>query len=655
MQTHILTHTADIGPCMDIRAHGGNLYAIQKNLAYPGGRLCVLTPDGELAASYTGIGNARQIDISGSIAIVTAREDGLWIFDVSELQPRLLCHYRTIEFATGATIYANFALVSCRQFGVEIIDITDPVHPKHIGIIRIGEVQSSCVCDGILYGGIWGGMAVAVVDIRDIMHPREIARIPLEGRGDGVFARDSILYAVTGQHPRGIRNTEDHSDPLFGTGNGLSVYDVHDPQNPVQIHRAYFGMCYNKSNDTWRTAVCGNMIVCGCSSLGIFAYDISTYEPLLRLEFAGSAGMERIDTRSLEGVTGFASLGTRLYVTTTRNNLYIHDTGMQLGECDRWDTDERFPTEPHPFTVENVHGISLRQIYTPADDSSVLDICDCGDCYAAACAMGGLRILDREFREIAAYPTDTFCVDVKYANGLLAAALTDGGIGLWKMEGMIPRRIGGIRTEQSATQLHLTPDGKYLFAAAGSTLRLLYDVSDPTNPTQLCRDGGTMMYGDNFLRGTLADGTVCFCPHRSGLLYANPAAGDTEFRKIFYEMNNGCFEFLPESGADTDGERIFYTMHGGYVLLPMEEGHTADALPIHRAETPICGKITLRGNLMIAAERARGLISVTDISDIEHPKTVGSLYTSASPGKPIILDGRIMIAGSHAGLAEVIL
>ena len=218
----VLNNGAGIGACMDVKAHNGKLYAIQKACDSHRGRLTVVDSHLEVISYYEGIGNARQIEIINNVAYITAREDGLWIFDISGNVPKLLCQYRTVEFATGVALCGNLAFISCRQYGVEIIDIADPKKPKHIGIIRVGEVQSATVDNGILYCGVWGEMKVVVVDISTPAEPRVLSEIPLQGRGDGVCVLNGILYAATGQHARGIINVVDENDPAFSLGTGFA-------------------------------------------------------------------------------------------------------------------------------------------------------------------------------------------------------------------------------------------------------------------------------------------------------------------------------------------------------------------------------------------------------------------------------------------------
>jgi len=50
------------------------------------------------------------------VAYVTARADGLYIFDVSALEtPRLLSHYDTIELATGVDVHGDLLCIAERR------------------------------------------------------------------------------------------------------------------------------------------------------------------------------------------------------------------------------------------------------------------------------------------------------------------------------------------------------------------------------------------------------------------------------------------------------------------------------------------------------------------------------------------------------------
>lgn len=109
----------------------------------------------------------------------------------------------------------------------------------------------------------------------------------------------------------------------------------------------------------------------------------------------------------------------------------------------------------------------------------------------------------------------------------------------------------------------------------------------------------------------------------------------------------------PENGCDTDGENIFYNLNGGYILLPIKEHVFADDLPFYRTQTDIAGKITVCSSFWVSAERAKGIVTVTDISSVKSPRAICSLPTNASPGKPVDFQNKIWLPGGYGGLLQL--
>ena len=108
MQTYQLTWDAPHadGEFMDVRGYRDRIYAISRK---NGGSLTVFDADLCRITSLEGIGSARQIEIRDGLAFITAREDGLFIVDLTADEPRIVSHYRTVEFATGITLYKGYA------------------------------------------------------------------------------------------------------------------------------------------------------------------------------------------------------------------------------------------------------------------------------------------------------------------------------------------------------------------------------------------------------------------------------------------------------------------------------------------------------------------------------------------------------------------
>lgn len=638
-----------LGPCMDVKESMGRLYVIQNTLQYPGGRLCVLSPEGELQGEYKGIGNARQIEITRGIAVISARENGLWLLDIRKTVPRLLAWYQTVEFATGVTLYADFALISCRQYGVEAIDISCPSKPKHVGLIRIGEVQSACIYNGFLYGGVWGEMNVAVVDIRDICQPRLITRIPLNGRGDGVIVKDNILYAVTGQHGRGIKNVSDENDPQYGMGNGLEVFDVSDPAHPISLYSQFFGQGYSISYDMWKPILSGNILICGNSLLGVFAYDKTSRQPLFHLSLPPT------DTLP-DAVTGLTICDGALYISSGRSDLFRFSCrDFSFENCWRFDTDLPIKVQPQSFfCTQNDHAV-LEQAYVP-ENAPVLDLCEAGPYIAAACGASGIHLLDAlHLSRKRILPTDGCCCDVKFSGGFLFAALSEKGLAIYNLKEDTPQLVSLTHFEKAVLQLTLSADGAYVLCGLGSTEVVLLDVHTRETPQVIARRSAAQgpLYGGNFAANHLLDGTMIMFWHRDGLVYTNPCGGKTALKNIFYPKHNGFMGLGPENGCDTDGENIFYNLNGGYILLPMEECVFADDLPLYHTENDIIGKITVCGSLLVSAERAKGIVTVTDISAVKSPRAICSLAASASPGKPVYFQDKIWLPGGYSGLLQL--
>ncbi len=624
-----------LGPCMDVKNDGNHLFAIQRPDQYPGGRLCVLDAEGNILGQYENIGTARQIEIKNGIAVVSARANNLWIFDIREPQPKLLSHYKTIEYAVGVALYANLALISCRQYGVEVIDLSDPANPKHIHTIQTGEVQSACVDNGILYGGIWGTMNVLVIDIRDLNEPKVIADIPLQGRGDGVIVKDNILYAVTGQHKRGLINSTDHSDPCFGIGNGVEMFDVSDPSDPKFLARREFGYGHSIGFDMWDVNIADDLLLCNDSVCGVHALDAKTFEPKFHLGFDN-------ETTAATGLTTFAG---NLYVSSS-DGLYRFDG--DFANLYRSDTDMTLTGNSETFEVDSSNLVQRFVCSSP-----ILSVVKADAYLALACANGGIRLLNNSFDEVAHCPTPSMCCEIRYHNGLIYAALAENGLAVYRLSDH--SLLATYHFDEPLLQIDLSDSGHYLNCCCGEAYIALLDVSDLSNIRQLARRDRTEgnIYGSNYLSGRLSDGSMAMYWHRDGFFYINPDTGDFEYHNIYYSKKVEFLGYGPENGCDTDGERIFYNLNHNLIILPKQDC-LVDDLPIYTVPDPIHGKLTYHNDKIYATERARGLVQAYDITDLDSIKTLKYIHTNASCEKPVLINDRVFIPGWYGGLLELL-
>lgn len=641
-QSQILNERAGIGPCMDVKAHHQMLYAIQNRNQFPDGRLCVLRPDLSVVAEYIGIGNARQIEIVGNIAVITAREDGIWLFDLSEEKPLLLSHFQTVEFATGVALRGNLACISCRNYGVQLIDISDPKTPVHISLIRMGEVQSATVSGNILYCGVWGEQKVTVVDIQDPANPSILSEIPLQGRGDGVCVCKNILYAATGQHGRGLINLNDSNDPAFGNGNGVELFDISNPAKPKRINGVLFGRGYNSAIDMWEAALYGETLVVNNPDFGVYGLDPTTLEP--KFQFLPPPA-ERTDA-----VAGVTAIGKDLFIATARGDLFAA-RGLEIGE-QQPNSSEPVAMKPQPFSCKG-YGAKPEVIYS--GPFMVRALAETDEALALACVEGGVHLLKKDTLELACViPTEGFAQDIKFCNGRLYVAEESSGVEIFELKRFQAKKIGQFKEDRPILQIAVSKTGAFMMCGFYAGLKM-YDVKNPADIKELYSYKTKILYGNNFAAQSLEDGTMVLFCHRQGLIYSNPEQGDDRFFNIEYVRKIGVCGYGAGEGIATDGKRILYTLDGGYVLLSKEHSDPflIDTLPCHRAQNPFLGLLTLSGDRMVAVNRAVGKVYVLDVKELSSPRLIAELSTTASPYNALFLGDRILLPGGRSGLISL--
>ena len=200
---------------MDVAVAGEHVLAIGQ------GELRVLTtaPEGKpaLVGKLRGLGNTRQIAVARGQAFITAREDGLFIVDVSEpAMPKLVHHYDTAELATAIAVSGDVAAVGNRFAGIELLDVSTPAEPRHLSTIRVGEVQSLVFHGTWLYAGTWSEKAVAVIDVSNPWKPALVKTVPLDGRGDGLDV--SGILARGGHRPSCAQQRQPPSPAMRPSG-----------------------------------------------------------------------------------------------------------------------------------------------------------------------------------------------------------------------------------------------------------------------------------------------------------------------------------------------------------------------------------------------------------------------------------------------------
>ena len=75
--------------------------------------------------------------IENELLYLTARENGLWILDISRPEkPVVVTRFDTTELATGLAVSGPYVFVTERIYGTEILNCSDPRNPRFVGMVR---------------------------------------------------------------------------------------------------------------------------------------------------------------------------------------------------------------------------------------------------------------------------------------------------------------------------------------------------------------------------------------------------------------------------------------------------------------------------------------------------------------------------------------
>lgn len=660
---------ADIGPSRDVYAADGYLYTIGTS---GGGSFGVFDISGEHADSplplgvLRGLGNTRQLEVSGSIAAVTAREFGLYLIDVSDKsKPELLCHYDTVELATGVALYADYAFVGCRQFGVEAIDISDPASPRHVGNIRAGEVQSVFVSDGILYTGSWGEMQVNIIDVRDPASPKPLSVINLSGRGDGVYVKDGVLYAAVGHHKPGNK-TANHTNPCYGYGNGMEIYDVSDPREPVLLsrtmlsHRFYYHNC-----DMWDVVRSGRFAVLSHTYNGVYVYDVSSLTSPALVAHAAIPTDKKLkitpsvlashppvlsfdpDKTSYSPVSGVAVTDGRLYIACMYETMRIASSDILFHESDILSPAPLKKSVAAAGTADD-SSVIIRPVEGQVNALAYLD----GRIYAAS-GMGGIGVFDaRTLEPVGHLRTRNTVTDIHEKNRRLYAACGTAGIAVFEPDGDTFRQVGAYKSAgHTFMQLVPSENCRHAMAHTDDKRLVILNISDPSDIyEELCDEAPVGLIYHRQLTYTGVGGRYYGCFWNGTEVRWYDLGGETPVRaggtRYKLSLRDGI------TGFDDDGTHALAVTANGCTILDIRENAVCGALPLP-GTAGVRGKPVTDGRLLVIGDRISGIVTVFDITGRTAPVLLRKIVFSGFPDLACIAGRDIFIPLGHDGIAKV--
>ena len=643
----------------------------------------------------------RQICMlgDGKHVFISSRQNGCYIVNVADpANPALVSRYDSVEMATGVDAYGDYVYVCDRQYGVEIVDVQDVQNPVQLSIVRGGTAQSCKVVDGILYMGSWNERSVDIYDVRQPSDPQYLGSAPLSGKGDGMMIKTvngkTYLYAATGQHGLGVaENTSDTvteedilSDLNFGQGNGLDIFDVTDPKNPVWLSTSRIdGRYYFPNNDYWEVELAeGNG--------RLYAYVLNTYNGVYILDVTDPAAPVRVGHVAVRsGSVGLQHYSGRGYVFPY-NQQKVHQSpiaGIAVADGALFMassmTDLHICTDPalQPYLFQMDEKSQAVAIEPPTGDFYQLDgqtlglqsfahYQSVGQTYAvivyrnrvyAACGKEGVVVLDTDLNKLATIPTRDIAMDVQIYEGRLFCAESAGGLACYQLsaDGLSAQEQWRYVSQNGVVrQVRLSPKARWAVIQCGSSYGEIVSTNAPTSPTVTCQ-AASQMYHHTVLN-TLAGGryTAIWAEGGKTFWYDFGTADDYAAPKLINEwksnqcaINNGS---MTGNVADYPNcvlatVNIANSAQGGYVIY--DPTGTNEPLNICRDyDDPFSGKPAVSGNLLVTGERINGRICIVDITNIGTPRVQKTVPVSGNPDIPYFYGDTVYVPLGYQGLVK---
>jgi hypothetical protein len=221
------------------------------------------------ALSFVDIpGFANNVEISGNFAYVAAGSAGLQVVDVSDhLHPHVVASRSLPGNANDVVIAGNYAFVAAGNAGLQIVNISNPLSPTVSGSLNTGGVAWDVVVKGTQAYIANGANGLAIVDISVPTSPTLLGSLSLPGVSKGVDVDAIRQIAAVALGP-----------------SGLAVVNVANPAAPALLATLPGG-------DVRDLTISGNFVFLADFSRSFTSVDLTNpSQPVLRASTTQSLG-----------------------------------------------------------------------------------------------------------------------------------------------------------------------------------------------------------------------------------------------------------------------------------------------------------------------------------------------------------------------------
>ena len=471
----------------------------------------------------------RFLALSGDYAYVAGTSVpagdavSLYIIDVSDpITPVLAATYGSFDHFRDVAVSGSHAYLACcvgSEWGVMVLDITDPVHPQEVGFCPtppVGNGQQIVVSGGYAYLRTQEGLRI--LDISDPFAPVLVGSCPETGGGRPVAVAEPyacvgcwgpvywglvvvdisdptapVLVGVCSEvdYTENVTVSGDYAYPVGGSG--FQVVDISTPTAPVRV-----GVCAISGNATG-VAVSGDLAYVGASG-GFSLIDVS--DP---------TAPTQIGLRTTWGDASEVIISGRYaYVAAMNAGLRVIDMAdpagpVEVGTCSGWCIRHIALAGSYVFGATRPGGIVAIDVSDPTNPTEVGRWLSTDWCcppriaisghyaYLAMLGEGGVMVIDisdpASPMPVAFCPTSgPHCGSEIAISGIVAYLSTWAGVDMLDISdplhpeqiGMVPGALGPMPGAEWACDI--TVSGSCLFVASDRILQI-FDISNPALPS----------------------------------------------------------------------------------------------------------------------------------------------------------------------------
>lgn len=625
------------------------------------------------------LGEVRRLELyDDTMLAVASRHNGVYLVDISNKEtPTVISHYNTLEIANDVCFASDYMIVAGRYFGVEIVDIKDRSNPQFVSKISNNkECYRVAVSDTTLFVSCWATGEVELYDISVVDNPQKIRTVEVDGRVGETFVDEDFMYVVTGYSGMSLKDTV--GQPGYGTGNGLTIFDITDITRPVLVSTVKAdGSLFHSAYDDW--SVCVN---------NGFAYFTNSYGGLYVYDVSNPAAPERIGKYTVPLYKDKSSLYTDMtesdaYVFPYDCSEYINSpvTGVALGEGKVYfscaytslhsiDFLEAMPLEKKvnnsvEYQVANASDKNrYRNVEYLLSDENVYVIQKAGDYYYVGTDVG-IYVLDSKFERIKLQKTDNPVQDIKIVDGILFTAETTG-MGIYRVDDEIIEFISWYDSNsknKNVSSLGVTPDKAFAVlqaSFAGLEVVSITDLENPSKVDNLLTDDGNKISVDKLGTGSLyyrniVNGNVNGMIGVIGMANSVWLRSTGENLQLVASYRNSLYREEGGTASMTDGTVVTIANNGYRVYDPIADMNSdLSNLNVNKvSDVFISGKATVSDGLLVVCNAYKGEIWVINIANPENPVLVSNFEISGNPDLCLVTENYILIPVKHSGLMKI--